>query len=336
MIQLKNLRKEFKHKGQKTTALNNINLRIKRGEIFGVIGLSGAGKSTLIRTINYLEKPTRGEVLINGEELSQLTIRQLRSFRKDIGMIFQHFNLLQSKTIYQNVAIPLMLNKEKKSTINARVKELLSFVGLEDKADNYPNELSGGQKQRVGIARALATNPSILLCDEATSALDPETTKSILQLLKKINEQYKITILMITHEMEIIKAIGHRVAVMNDGEVVELGPVEEVFNKPQHEMTRKFVGDKIKEEIPPLVREKIAGMTEGRVVKVTYSDETNALLNELMKEGEIRVNFLYSFVQSEQTQDHFSLIHLIGSNAGLKHALSQLNRVIIEEVGSDV
>src|SRR5690625_188532 len=198
MIELQNLSKIYENNGLKINALNNVNLHVEAGDIFGVIGLSGAGKSTLVRTVNYLEKPTEGTVKVDGKELGTLSVKQLRSLRKNIGMIFQHFNLLQSKTIYQNIAIPLILNKEKKGAIKDRVMELLSFVGLEDKAKNYPNELSGGQKQRVGIARALATNPSVLLCEEATSALEPQTTESILQLLKKINREYNITILMIT------------------------------------------------------------------------------------------------------------------------------------------
>lgn len=335
MINLQNVSKIFDNNGMKTTALNNISLTIKPGEIFGVIGLSGAGKSTLIRTINYLEKPTEGKVLINGQNLGVLSVKQLRSLRKDIGMIFQHFNLVQSKTIYQNIAIPLILNKEKKTTIDVRVKELLSFVGLEDKAENYPNELSGGQKQRVGIARALATNPSILLCDEATSALDPETTKSILQLLKKINEQYNITIVMITHEMEIIKEICHRVAVMNEGAVVESGEVERVFIQPQHEMTRKFVGDQTRDEIPTVVREKMATIKAGRIVKVNYSPETMRVLNRLIKDEQIIIDFLYSFVhEHNQLETSYTLIHVKGKAEDVNDVLLQLQNknLIIKEV----
>lgn len=186
MIEFKNVSKIYRRKDQETIALKNINLRINKGEIFGVIGFSGAGKSTLVRLINYLEKPTSGEVLIEGKNLSAYNEAQLRKVRKNIGMIFQHFNLLHSKTIYENIAMPLILSKMPKEQIKERVRELLRFVGLEDKEKSYPNELSGGEKQRIGIARALATNPSILLCDEATSALDPQTTDSILELLKKL------------------------------------------------------------------------------------------------------------------------------------------------------
>jgi len=241
VITLNNVTKVYKNNGLNITALNDVNLHVQKGEIFGVIGLSGAGKSTLIRTVNFLEKPTKGDVIVAEKSLKKLNVKELRSIRKNIGMIFQHFNLLQSKTIFQNIALPLILNKEKKHVIENRVMELLDFVGLQDKAYSYPNELSGGQKQRIGIARALATNPSVLLCDEATSALDPQTTESILHLLKKINEQYDITILMITHEMDIIKKVCHRVAVMEDGRIVEYGDVKDVFTKPQHETTKRFI-----------------------------------------------------------------------------------------------
>src|SRR5699024_2487255 len=228
LIELKNISKIYKRNNTETQALKDINLHINKGDIFGVIGFSGAGKSTLIRLVNYLEKPTKGKVIINNHDLNHYPVRQLRKLRKDIGMIYQHFNLLNSKTIYQNIAIPLVLEKENKKIIQKRVIELLEFVGLEDKVDSYPNELSGGQKQRIGIARALATNPSILLCDEITSALDPNTTDSILKLLQKINETYNITIMIITHEMNIIQKICNRVAVMEDGKVIEEGTVLDV------------------------------------------------------------------------------------------------------------
>src|SRR5699024_306656 len=220
---------------------NKVNLRINKGEIFGVIGFSGAGKSTLVRLINYLERPSSGKVYVEGKSLDTYNNAQLRKVRKDIGMIFQHFNLLQSKTIYQNIAMPLILAKTPKHIIRERVLELLKFVGVEDKEKSYPNELSGGQKQRIGIARALATNPSILLCDEATSALDPQTTDSILQLLKQINEKYKITIVMITHEMSTIQKICHKVAVMEEGRVIEEGEVTKVFSQPKQQATKDFV-----------------------------------------------------------------------------------------------
>ena len=223
MIEFRHVSKVFDSGKKKIDALKEINLKVEKGDIFGVIGFSGAGKSTLIRTVNLLEYPTIGEVLVEGRNLAELSQKELREAKKNIGMIFQHFNLLNSKTVFDNVAIPLLLSNKKKQEIENRVNEVLRFVGLEEKAKNYPDQLSGGQKQRVGIARALVTNPSILLCDEATSALDPQTTKSILDLLKRVNQEYKITILIITHEMEVIKEICNRVAVMEDGRVIESG-----------------------------------------------------------------------------------------------------------------
>lgn len=334
MIELQNLSKIYENNGLKINALNNVNLHVEAGDIFGVIGLSGAGKSTLIRTVNYLEKPTEGTVKVDGKELGTLSVKQLRSLRKNIGMIFQHFNLLQSKTIYQNIAIPLILNKEKKGAIKDRVMELLSFVGLEDKAKNYPNELSGGQKQRVGIARALATNPSVLLCDEATSALDPQTTESILQLLKKINREYNITILMITHEMDIIKEICNRVAVMEAGEIVEYGDVTKVFNQPQHETTKRFIQRKSSEVIPASVREEMVANKNGRIVKVNFTEETNDMLNELIKNEDILIDFLYTAVNDYDASSHYLLIRVKGEDVSVDRALTQLanRRLLIEEV----
>ena len=335
MITLQNLSKVYDSNGLQINALRDVNLNVKTGDIFGVIGLSGAGKSTLIRTVNYLEKPTAGDVIVDGKNLSDLSIKQLRSLRKNIGMIFQHFNLLKSKTIFQNIAIPLILNKEKKSKINDRVMELLAFVGLEDKAKSYPNELSGGQKQRVGIARALATNPSVLLCDEATSALDPQTTDSILQLLKKINDEYHITILMITHEMNIIQEICNRVAVMEAGEVVEYGDVKEVFGNPQHETTKRFLRRKTNDDIPESIRETVANLEEGKVVKVSFTEKTNNLLNHLIKTANVTIDFLYSSMKEDnQYESNYLLIQLKGEEEAVHQAFLQLKheRILLEEV----
>lgn len=333
MIVLQNISKVYENKGLKINALNNVTLNIEAGDIFGVIGLSGAGKSTLIRIVNYLERPTQGIVKVDGKNLGKLSIKQLRLLRKNIGMIFQHFNLLQSKTIYQNIAIPLILNKEKKTVINDRVMELLAFVGLEDKAENYPNELSGGQKQRVGIARALATNPSVLLCDEATSALDPQTTESILQLLKRINDEYNITILMITHEMDIIKEICNRVAVMEAGEIVEYGDVAEVFSNPQHDTTKRFIQRKSNEIIPASVWEKMATNKEGRIIKVNFCEKTNDMLNQLIRNENVSIDFLYSSV-NDNCEDNYLLIQLRGEVTSVNEALVRLKneQLLIEEV----
>ncbi|ALS28474.1 methionine ABC transporter ATP-binding protein [Paenibacillus sp. 32O-W] len=225
-----------------TEALTDIELTVEKGDIFGVIGHSGAGKSTLLRCVNLLERPTSGKVVVNGKEMTALREKELQQERRRIGMIFQHFNLLSTATVTDNIAFPLKLAKWRAPQIKERVDELLELVGLRDHAAKYPSQLSGGQKQRVGIARALATNPDVLLCDEATSALDPQTTQSILQLLQDINEKLGITILLITHEMHVIRSICNRVAVMDGGRIVERGDVLDVFLKPQHPVTREFVG----------------------------------------------------------------------------------------------
>ncbi|RCX19669.1 D-methionine transport system ATP-binding protein [Fontibacillus phaseoli] len=241
MIELKQLTKIYGSKKKATTALSELNLTVNKGEIFGVIGHSGAGKSTLIRCINLLERPTRGEVWVGGVDLTKLNKRELQQHRRKIGMIFQHFNLLSSATVYDNVAFPLTLTGTPKARIQSKVNELLALVGLEEHRDKHPAQLSGGQKQRVGIARALASDPDVLLCDEATSALDPQTTDSILKLLLDINRKFNLTILLITHEMHVIQSICDRVAVIHEGGIVEEGPVTEVFLKPQHFVTREFI-----------------------------------------------------------------------------------------------
>ena len=253
MIKFVDISKTFTVKKQKVQALSHISLEINKGDIFGVIGFSGAGKSTLLRMVNALEKPSTGQVIVNGEDINTLNITRLRQVRKQIGMIFQQFNLLNSKTVYDNVAIPLVLNKMAPEEIHKRVLELLQFVELSDKTAAYPNQLSGGQKQRVGIARALATNPSILLCDEATSALDPETTEAILKLLEKINKELKITILVVTHEIHVIQRLCNKVAVMEKGKLVETGSVLDVLGNPQQDMTKRFVRTVIPDTIPPSI-----------------------------------------------------------------------------------
>ncbi len=227
-IELRNISKNFEVKDRVVDALHDINLTINKGDIYGIIGMSGAGKSTLIRCINYLERPTSGQVIIEGKELGQLNEQELRKERQEISMIFQHFNLLQQKNVIDNIIFPLTIAGVKKQEARERAFELLSKVGLEDKANAYPSQLSGGQQQRVAIARALASNPKILLCDEATSALDPQTTASILSLLKQINKEYGITIVLITHQMSVVKAICNRVAVLEDGYLVDSGNIDDV------------------------------------------------------------------------------------------------------------
>ena len=241
MIKLKNVSKIFDVSGKKLTALDNVSLDIPKGHICGVIGASGAGKSTLIRCVNLLEKPTVGSVIIDGKDLTQLSDAELVLERRNIGMIFQHFNLLSSRTVFGNVALPLELEGTPKEKIDAKVNELLSLVGLSDKKNVYPSNLSGGQKQRVAIARALASNPKVLLCDEATSALDPATTHAILKLLKEINRTLGITILLITHEMEVVKRICDQVAVIDKGRLIEQGTVSEIFSNPKTELAQEFI-----------------------------------------------------------------------------------------------
>ena len=257
MVRFENVSKTFRVKGQDVQALKDVSLEIRKGQIYGIIGFSGAGKSTLMRMVNALESPTSGKVYVNGEDVESLKHEGLRNLRKNIGMIFQQFNLLESKTVFDNVAIPLVLNHESKDAIKARVEKLLEFVGLTDRASAYPAQLSGGQKQRVGIARALATEPEILLCDEATSALDPDTTDSILKLLERVNRELNVTILFVTHMINVITRLCDGVAVMEHGRVVEHGSVLDVFSCPKAEITRRFVSSVIPDKIPDSIIAKL-------------------------------------------------------------------------------
>ena len=250
MIKLSNIVKNYGD----VHALKGFDLEIKRGEIYGIIGLSGAGKSTLVRCINMLERPTSGEVFVDGKDMTKLSESELRAARKNIGMIFQHFNLLSSATVYENIAFPLTLSNTPKTEIEKKVLPLLELVGLSDKAAQYPAQLSGGQKQRVGIARALASDPKILLCDEATSALDPQTTKSILALIKDINKKLDLTVVVITHEMQVIKEICDKVAVISEGVIAERGSVLDVFTNPQHAITKEFISVLLSNELPAAFR----------------------------------------------------------------------------------
>lgn len=256
MITIKSISKTFQQKKGIFKALDNVSLEIEQGDIVGIIGFSGAGKSTLIRSVNLLEKPDSGQIIINGKDLTKLSNRELASERKKIGMIFQHFNLLSSRTVFDNIALPLELDNANKIEIAKRVNELLKIVDLEDKANDYPNSLSGGQKQRVAIARALANNPYLLLCDEATSALDPATTQSILQLLKDINKRLGITILLITHEMDVIKAICNHVAVIDKGKLIAKGTLEEIISNKENPIIKQFINSK-KVNIPQSLSSKL-------------------------------------------------------------------------------
>lgn len=240
-IEVQHLSKTFEQKGITVHALQDINLNIESGDIYGIIGMSGAGKSTLVRCLNYLERPTEGEVLIEGKDLGSMNEKELREQRSDIAMIFQHFNLLMQKSVLDNICFPLQIQGVKKKEARAKAREFLKTVGLEEKEKAYPAQLSGGQKQRVAIARALAANPKILLCDEATSALDPQTTASILELLKQINERFGITIVIITHQMSVIREICNRVAIIERGALVEDGLVSDIFNHPKSKAAKELI-----------------------------------------------------------------------------------------------
>ena len=300
MIELLHINKTFHQANTTVEALKDVSIHVEEGDIFGVIGFSGAGKSTLIRMVNRLEIPDSGSIRINKTSLERLMKKELLLLRKKIGMVFQQFNLLEGKTVYQNIALPLILDGQPKSKIRKKVTQLLSFVELEDKADAYINKLSGGQKQRVGIARALATDPSILLCDEATSALDPKTTESILSLLKRINREMGVTILLITHQMQVIQRICNKVAVMENGQVIEQGSVLKVFGLPQKETTKSFVRTIINDSIPEPIRALLAnGDTNSHIERLNFIGETinEPVIAQISARPGITTNILCATVQ---------------------------------------
>ncbi|CAK13062.1 methionine ABC transporter ATP-binding protein [Pseudomonas entomophila] len=293
MIEFQNVHKTYRVDGRDIPALNPTSLTIEDGQVFGLIGHSGAGKSTMLRLINRLEAPSGGKIIVDGEDVTAFDANQLRRFRQQVGMIFQHFNLLASKTVADNVALPLVLAGElSRGEIDKRVTELLARVGLQDHARKYPAQLSGGQKQRVGIARALSTNPKILLCDEATSALDPQTTASVLQLLAEINRELKLTIVLITHEMDVIRRVCDRVAVMDAGKIVEQGPVAEVFLHPEHPTTKRFVQED--EQVDEGEQRDDFAHVPGRIVRLTFQgDATYApLLGTVARETGVDYSIL--------------------------------------------
>ena len=338
MIQLDHITKTFDTGAEKVHAVSDVTLHIRSGEIFGIIGFSGAGKSTLIRLVNGLETLDSGTVTVHGEELGSLKKPQLRKLRRKIGMVFQQFNLLESKTVYHNIALPLILEKVPKAEIDKKVKEVLQFVELEDKKDVYVSQLSGGQKQRVGIARALTTTPDILLCDEATSALDPQTTEAILKLLKKINREMGVTILLITHQMQVVQMICNKVAVMEKGQVVEAGSVLDVFGKPQAPVTKRFVqtvvNDQIPESIISLVKEQKEHFRVERL-KFIGSSVKRPVISDICHVEGIVVNILGATVQ--ELQDNIMcvfILQLLGSEEKILKAEKQIdeNGVIRERV----
>lgn len=333
MIELKHITKLY----GSFKALDDINLTIKDGEIYGIVGQSGAGKSTLIRCINMLEPPTSGEVLIDGKDMTKLTKTQLREERKKIGMIFQHFNLLSNRTVAGNVAFPLELSNVPKAEQKKRIDEILDVVGLTEYKNKYPSQLSGGQKQRVGIARAIVSNPSVLLSDEATSALDPETVKSILQLLKDINKKLGITIIMITHQMEVIKEIAEQVAVIEKGRIIEQGSVVDLFTNPQTETLKKFVGSVMSSDVPKqlshmnISKEKTKDNDQTVVSLKFRGDVANEpIIANLIKKYNLDVSILYGSIDYIQNVSFGRLIIMInGSEEDMNKALGHLKSLPI-------
>lgn len=333
MIELKHITKLY----GSFKALDDINLMIPDGEIMGIIGQSGAGKSTLIRCINMLEPPTSGEVIINGKDMTKHSARELREERKKIGMIFQHFNLLSNRTVYQNVAFPLELANVPKEEQKKRIEEMLELVGLSDYRDKYPAQLSGGQKQRVGIARAIVSRPSVLLSDEATSALDPETVKSILKLLKDINKKLGITIIMITHQMEVIKEIAEHVAVIEAGRIIEEGRVIDLFTNPKTDTLKKFIGSVMSSEIPEQlghmnIRPKKEHDSDQAVIALSFRGDVanEPIIANLIKKYNLDVSILYGSIEYIQEIPFGRLIIMLnGREEDMKDASNHLKELPI-------
>lgn len=333
IIELKDIYKTFTD-GKKTfNAVENASISIEQGEIFGIIGFSGAGKSTLVRTINLLGRPTQGSVTVRGKDFLSLSPKELREERKKIGMIFQHFNLMKSRTVFSNVAFPLKHSGLSKEETAKKVRELLSLVEIDDKEKVYPSQLSGGQKQRVAIARALANNPDILLCDEATSALDPTTTRSILALLKKLNKELGLTIVIITHQMEVIKEICSKVAVMENGIIVEQGDVFDIFAKPQNEVTKRFIRstssltkiEKLIEEDSPVVKLE----SDETLVRFTFIQKnvSEPIISAMSRLYEITINIIFADVEIVQDAPIGGTVAIVSGKADVvKRALAHIEQ----------
>lgn len=295
MIEIKGVSKEYQTKERIVKGVDNVSLTINKGEVFGIVGYSGAGKSSLIRCLNLLERPTSGTILVDGLNLTELSEKELRQARLKIGMIFQHFYLISQKTVYENIAFALRAAKTPADKINERVEELLEMVSLSDKKNVFPAQLSGGQKQRVAIARALANNPSVLLCDEATSALDPNTTTSILRLLKKINRELNITIVLITHEMDVVKEICDRMAIMQSGKVIEDGSVYNIFSNPQTELAKEFISSVVSFDIP----KEIIDTCTGRLIKIMFKGDIagEGIISDTVQKFTVQGNFLHGSIE---------------------------------------
>ena len=340
MIELTHISKDFASGGRTVHAVQDVSLSIGKGEIFGIIGFSGAGKSTLVRCINLLERPTSGSVTVDGKKMTALSARELRQARKKIGMIFQHFNLMPSRTVFGNVAYPLRGSGLSREQIADKVHRLLELVGIGDKAEAYPKQLSGGQKQRVAIARALANDPNVLLCDEATSALDPQTTKAILRLLKNLNEKLGITVVIITHEMAVVKEICDRVAVMEHGRVVEQGEVFNVFADPRQEITRSFIHttsnlrkiEELIEEDSPVVQLKPGEL----IVRLSYIQRnvSEPLISTVSRKFDITLNIIFSDIAIVQNAPIGGTVAII---SGEREQITQAIAYLIEKnVGVEV
>lgn len=307
MIDISNVSKIFKTKKQNITAVDDVGLNVREGEIFGIIGYSGAGKSTLIRLLNGLEQPTVGSITVTGDEISQMTMKELRQKRQKVSMIFQHFNLLWSRTVAENISFPLEIAGVPKKERQTRVAELVRLVGLEGREDNYPSELSGGQKQRVGIARALSNEPQVLLCDEATSALDPETTDEVLDLLVDITKKMNLTIVLITHEMHVIRKICDRAAVMEKGKVVEIGPVIELFQNPKSSVTKRFVKDDISDHDHTGAMEEIKeAFPTSTIVKLTFvgTRTKSPIVSQVIRDYGLDVNILSGNIKQTNQESY--------------------------------
>lgn len=334
MIEIQKVSKVYKTKNGEINAVKDVNLTINKGEIYGIIGYSGAGKSTLIRLLNGLEKPSSGTVIVNGLPISSISGKQLRIARQKISMIFQHFNLLWSRTVEENISFPLEIAKVPKSERQKRVKELIDLVGLSGREKAYPSQLSGGQKQRVGIARALANNPEVLLCDEATSALDPETTESILDLLLDINKKIGLTIVLITHEMHVIQKICNRVSVMEAGKVVETGQVLEVFQNPKADITKNFVSqvtgaNQSKESMKHI----LSKYKTGKLIKLTYvgKETDQPIISQLIHDYHVNVNVVHGNISQTASGPYGTLVvHIDGEEQQIEQAFRFLKEKDIQ------
>ena len=348
MIEIRGLSQTYPGPTGPVEALRGIDLHIQPGEVFGIIGKSGAGKSSLVRTINLLNRPTAGAVIVNGRDLTQLSDADLRTARRDIGMVFQHFNLLSSRTVFDNAALPLELAGMSKSEIRKRVLPLLELVGLSALADRYPAQISGGQKQRVGIARALASHPKVLLSDEATSALDPETTRSILDLLRKVNQEMGLTVVLITHQMQVIKQVADRVAVIDAGRIVEMGTVLDVFTRPQQAITKSLIDEIVPQELPASVLARVRqlsqqlgnGNVSGQLLRLSYAGESayQPILSHLIRELGLDLSILHGQIDEIQGQTFGSLAVFASGAAGqIQSAIAYLRQhgVQVQEVPTE-